>query len=170
MIFLLIQITYSSPDFANEHQKIGLSNPWTEYVKFMPSSIPLPTFYTDEELELLRGTSLQSAVDAKIAALEQELSHIQQSTSQISWCQKYWWDEDTGRLTLDDWKYVDAVYRSRMLDLPGHGYSMVPCIDMANHASDDSVKALYEKDAEGDAVLQLRSGKKLSANEEVTIS
>ena len=170
MIFLLIQITYSSPDFANEHQRIGLSNPWTEYVKFMPSSIPLPTFYTDEELELLRGTSLQSAVDAKIAALEQELSHLQQSTNQISWCQKYWWDEDTGRLTLDDWKYVDAVYRSRMLDLPGHGHSMVPCIDMANHAPEDSVKALYEKDAEGNAVLQLRSGKKLSANEEVTIS
>lgn len=170
MIFLLIQLTYSSPDFANESKRIGVSNPWTEYVKFMPSSILLPTFYTDEELELLRGTSLSAPVDAKITALEREFSHLKQSTDKISWCQKYWWNEETGRLTLDDWKYVDAVYRSRMVDLPGWGDSVIPCIDMANHASEDTVKALYEKDDEGNAILQLRAGKKLSAGEEVTIS
>lgn len=170
MVFLLIQITYSTPDFEGEQQRVGLSNPWTEYVRFMPKSIPLPTYYTDEEFELLRGTSLRSAVEAKNASLDREFEHIRQSTENISWCQKYWWDEETGKVTLDDWKFVDAVYRSRMVDLPGHGHSMVPCIDMANHASEDTVKALYETDSEDNAVLQLRWGRELRAGEEVTIS
>lgn len=165
-----MQITYSTPDFAYEPQRIGVSNPWTEYVKFMPEAIPLPTYYTEEELELLRGTSLRSAVEAKNISLEREFGYIRESTEHIPWCQKYWWDEDTGRLALEDWKYVDAVYRSRMVDLPGHGYSMVPCIDMANHASEGTVKALYETDVEGSAVLQLRWGRTLQADEEVTIS
>ena len=170
LIFLLVQITYSSPDFADAPHRIGLSNPWTEYIKFMPSSIPLPTFYTDEEVELLRGTSLQTALAAKLSALEDELAHLQQSTENVPWCRKYWWDEEKGCVTLDDWKYVDAVFRSRMVDLPGHGTSMVPCIDMANHASEDAVKAFYEKDVEGNAVLQMRPGRGLSTGEEVTIS
>ncbi|GAB1193592.1 hypothetical protein APSETT444_002813 [Aspergillus pseudonomiae] len=164
------RITYSSPDFADEHHRIGVSNPWTEYIWYLPSSITLPTFYTVEERELLQGTSLKLAVDAKIASLENEFELLRQSTESISWCRKHWWDEDTGKFTLDDWKYVDAMYRSRMVDLPSSGHAMVPCIDMANHASEDIVKALYDEDTEGNAVLQLRSGRKLHADEEVTIS
>ncbi|KOC12703.1 hypothetical protein AFCA_007237 [Aspergillus flavus] len=170
LIFLVLQITYSSPDFADEHHRIGVSNPWTEYIQYLPSSITLPTFYTVEERELLRGTSLKLAVDAKIVSLENEFELLRQSTENISWCRKHWWDENTGRFTLDDWKYVDAMYRSRMVDLPSSGHAMVPCIDMANHASEDIVKALYEEDTEGNAVLQLRSGRKLHSDEEVTIS
>ncbi|KAI9931909.1 hypothetical protein ASPWEDRAFT_27807 [Aspergillus wentii DTO 134E9] len=170
LIFLIMQITYSSPDFATERHKIGVSNPWTEYIKFMPSTILLPTFYTDEELELLRGTSLRSAVEAKGISLEREFEHLRHATDNISWCQKYWWGEETGKLSFDDWRYVDAVYRSRMLDLPGSGHSMVPCVDMANHASEDAVKARYDADSEGNTVLQLRGDRKLHADEEVTIS
>ncbi|KAE8353641.1 SET domain protein [Aspergillus coremiiformis] len=170
LIFLILQITYSSPDFAPEQHRIGVSNPWTEYIQYLPSSITLPTFYTVEERELLCGTSLKLAVDAKIASLDKEFEHLRQSTENISWCRKHWWDEDTGRFTLNDWKYVDAMYRSRSVDLPGSGHAMVPCIDMANHASEDSVKALYGEDAEGNAVLQLREGRKLRPDEEVTIS
>ncbi|RMJ22002.1 SET domain-containing protein [Aspergillus sp. HF37] len=170
LIFLLVQIAHSSPDLGDERPRIGVSNPWTEYVKFMPKDVPLPTFYSEEELELLRGTSLKFAVDAKNAALEREFEHLRSSTENTPWCQRYWWNGETGRLTLDDWKYVDALYRSRTLDLPGHGHSMVPCIDMANHVSEDAVKALYETDAEENAVLQLQLGRKLCADEEVTIS
>lgn len=47
---------------------------------------------------------------------------------------------------------------------------MVPCIDMANHASGDSTSALYETDNDGNAVLALREGKKLAPNDEVTIT
>ncbi|RDH38538.1 hypothetical protein BDQ94DRAFT_165669 [Aspergillus welwitschiae] len=170
LIFLLVQLTHSSPDYASERHQIGLSSPWTEYMKYMPSAISLPTFYSEEELELLRGSSLRLAVHAKIASLEKEFEHLRQSTEGLDWCDKYWWDEDTGKLTFNDWKYVDALYRSRMVDLPRHGHAMVPCIDMANHASEGTVKALYDEDADGNAVLQLREGRSLRADEEVTIS
>ncbi|PYI06836.1 SET domain protein [Aspergillus sclerotiicarbonarius CBS 121057] len=170
LIFLLVQLTHSSPDYAHERHQVGLSSPWTEYMKYMPSAITLPTFYTEEELELLRGTSLRLAVHAKTASLEKEFEHLRQSTEGLSWCGKYWWDEDTGKLTFDDWKYVDALYRSRMVDLPRNGHAMVPCIDMANHASGETVKAFYDEDADGNAVLQLRPARKLRVDDEVTIS
>ncbi|KAF4168982.1 hypothetical protein CNMCM6936_000393 [Aspergillus lentulus] len=170
LIFLVVQITHASPDFANQRQKIGVSNPWTEYIRFMPASIPLPTFYSAEERELLGGTSLQTAVDAKLGSLEKEFEHIRQATEDIPWCQEHWWDEDTGKFTFDDWKYVDAVYRSRVVDLPRSGHAIVPCVDMANHACEDSVKARYDEDGAGNAVLQLRTGKKLRMGDEVTIS
>ena len=170
MIFLLVQITYASPDFADKRHRIGVSNPWTEYIKFLPQSVVLPTTYNDEEKELLRGTSLKTAVDAKDAALEREFDHLRQCTESVPWCQEYWWDEETGKLVIDDWRYVDAVYRSRMMDLPEIGHAMVPCIDMVNHASGEGANALYERDDEGGAVLQLLSGKKLHTGEEVTIS
>ncbi|CAG8908157.1 unnamed protein product [Penicillium egyptiacum] len=170
LIFLLIQLSHSSPDLRSAQETIGISNPWTEYVKFLPPSFPLPTLYTADERELLRGTSLEEALDAKVASLEREFEQLRQATEGIAWCQRSWWDEKTGTLTIDDWKYVDAAYRSRMLDLPSSGLAMVPCIDMANHASGDGVKALYDADSEGNAVLQLRWGKTLQPGEEVTIS
>ncbi|KAJ5950438.1 uncharacterized protein N7479_008851 [Penicillium vulpinum] len=170
LIFLLIQLSHSSPDLLPAHETVGISNPWTEYVKFLPPSFPLPTFYTPEEQELLRGTSLAEALDAKFSSLEREFEQLRHATEGIAWCQQSWWDEKTGVLTVDDWKYVDAAYRSRMLDLPGSGLVMVPCIDMANHVSGDGVKALYDADSDGNAVLQLRWGKGIQPGEEVTIS
>lgn len=139
-------------------------------MKFLPPSFPLPTFYTSEEKELLRGTSLAEALDAKLTSLEREFEQLREATEGIAWCQRSWWDEETGALNIDDWKYVDAAYRSRMLELPGSGLAMVPCVDMANHVSGDGVKALYDVDSEGNAVLQLRWGKSLQPGEEVTIS
>ncbi|KAJ5082404.1 hypothetical protein N7532_011447 [Penicillium argentinense] len=167
MIFLLIQITHSSPGVK---RMIGVSNAWTDYVKFFPPSFPLPTSYSGEEQQLLRGTSLAAAVEAKTSSLEREFSRLRESTENIEWCQDCWWGEGLDKLTEDDWKYVDAAYRSRMVDLPGRGHAMVPCIDMANHVSEPDVKALYEANSEHNAVLQLRWGKSLQPGDEVTIS
>ncbi|KAL4977340.1 hypothetical protein BDW66DRAFT_165836 [Aspergillus desertorum] len=168
LVFLLIQLSHSSPDLVGQKHKIGASNAWSEYVKFLPSSVPLPTTWTMEELELLRGTSLRLAYEAKIISLEKEFDHLRKTTEAIEWCRDLWWDE--GTVTFEDWKYLDAVFRSRMVDLPGYGQAMVPCIDMANHASESTVNALYEKDNDGNAILQLRFGKDLRLDEEVTIS
>ncbi|KAJ5351323.1 hypothetical protein N7452_000297 [Penicillium brevicompactum] len=170
LIFLLIQLSHNSPDLQSHDQIVGISNPWSEYVKFLPPSFPLPTFYTSEEQELLRGTSLADALDAKLASLEKEFDNLREATEGIPWCQQIWWDERTGALTIDDWKYVDAAYRSRMLDLPGSGLAMVPCVDMANHVSGGTVKALYDENSKGDAVLQLRWGKTVQPGDEITIS
>lgn len=45
---------------------------------------------------------------------------------------------------------------------------MVPCLDMANHATNPN--AYYEKTAHGDVVLLLRPHNKVEAGEEITIS
>jgi hypothetical protein len=168
LIFLIMQLTHSSKEFLGQ-PKIGVSHPWAEYIKYMPSSVLLPTLYDHEEVELLQGTSLRLAVEAKKDYLEKEFEHLRQSTENIPWCEERWWGE-SGKLDIDDWKYVDALYRSRLVDLPRSGHAMVPCVDMANHASDDTVKALYEEDAEGNALLQLREGQVLHPGDEVTIS
>lgn len=51
-----MQITIGSPELG---QIVGVSNPWTEYVKILPSLIPLPTMWTEEERVMLVGTSLE---------------------------------------------------------------------------------------------------------------
>ncbi|KAJ5901896.1 hypothetical protein N7495_002424 [Penicillium taxi] len=167
LIFLLLQLTHNDPEIP---RPIGVSSPWAEYVKFLPPSFPLPTCYSDEEQQLLIGTSLAAAVEAKFDSLQREFDLLREATCGISWCEELWWNENTGRLTMADWIYVDAAYRSRMLDLPGSGHSMVPCIDMVNHMAGSAVKALYETDSDGNAILQLRLGKTLHTGEEVTIS
>ncbi|KAH8626373.1 hypothetical protein IG631_18391 [Alternaria alternata] len=73
-------------------------------------------------------------------------------------------------LDFDDWMRVDAMYRSRALEFPGTGDSMVPCVDMANHASGDATAALYETDGNGNGLLLLREGKHVEPGEEVTIT
>ena len=56
MIFLIMQLTISS---LTVPEKLGVAGPWTEYVKFLPS-VFLPTCdWTEEEQDLLAGTSLQ---------------------------------------------------------------------------------------------------------------
>lgn len=35
------------------------STPWTEYIKFLPRSISVPTIWTSEERGFLQGTSLE---------------------------------------------------------------------------------------------------------------
>jgi len=167
LIFLLIQITHASPDFE---ATISVANPHTDYVKLLPESVLLPTFYTDEEKDLLVGTSLEAAIDQKLRSLENEFEELREFTQNIPWCQEFWWDEDSGRLTFEDWMLVDALYRSRALDLPGAGHAMVPCMDMANHASGNDVTALYEIDEDGCAILQRRPGRELANGEEVTIT
>jgi hypothetical protein len=168
LLFLLLQITHSSPDLHGSH--LGVANPLTDYVAFLPENVPLPTFYSEEERELLQGTSLADAVEQKLRSLENEFDSLRASTEKIRWCQKHWWDDTTGHLTIDDWKQVDAMFRSRALELPDTRNAMVPCVDMANHASGSETLAGYETTERKDAVLQLRQGKCLKQGDEITIT
>lgn len=139
-------------------------------MKLLPAHIPLPTFWDDEERTFLVGTSIEAALEAKLKSLDREFTLLRDSTLPINWCQQFWWDAETGALTFDDWKQVDAMYRSRALDLPGTGHVMVPYIDMANHASGEDTVALYETDGNGNAVLLLQHGKHTILGEEITIT
>ena len=130
----------------------------------------MPTFWTEEEQELLEGTTLRPAVRAKLNSLLREFEHLRTSTEAIDWCAKYWWDDHQGLLNFEDWMRLDAMYRSRALEFPGVGDCMVPCIDMANHASGNSTAAVYESDENSNGLLLLRDGKKKKSGEEITIT
>jgi hypothetical protein len=47
---------------------------------------------------------------------------------------------------------------------------MVPCVDMANHASGDATAALYDTDEIGNGLLFLRFEKAITKGGEVTIT
>lgn len=139
------------------------------YIKFLPEEL-LPTFWFESERELLVGTSLQPALEAKLNSLHKEYDSLCSATGKVPWCSKYWWDAENGLLSFDDWLQVDAMYRSRALEFPGIGDSMVPCIDMANHASGAATAALYETDGQGNAILLPRDGFNAKEGEEITIT
>lgn len=89
---------------------IGVSNPFREYVKFLPLTVSLPSFWNESERAIVTGTSLEAALSAKLKSLDREFTLLKEKTSTIDWCQKYWWDADSGTLTFHDWKIVDAMY------------------------------------------------------------
>jgi hypothetical protein len=165
LVFLLLQATICCPDTKD----VGVLNPLTEYIKFLPDEL-LPTFWSEEEQNLLQGTTLQPAIRAKLNSLFREFESVRNATESIDWCAKYWWDEDCGLVTLEDWLLIDAMYRSRALEFPGAGDCMMPCVDMANHASGDATAALYETDKDGNGLLLLREGKMISKGGEITIT
>lgn len=169
LVFLLFQLARSSPDLTAGTPQ-GVASPFADYVKFLPKIIPLPTFYTAEERNLLVGTSLRDALDQKLASLDREFEELRLATSHVEWCQKTWWDDEDGIVNLADWKLVDAMYRSRALDLPSIGHAMVPVIDMANHVSDSKRNARFEVDADGNVLLVKEDGIGIEVDEEINIT
>lgn len=151
------------------HSKTGVPCAFTDYIKFLPLA-PLPTSWSDSDLQAARTTTLYPATKAKLASLHREFDLIQSLTRRIPFCASHWWDDLNGLVTFDDWLQVDAMYRSRALDFPGIGHCMVPGLDMANHAAGDLTRAIYETNHSGDAVLLLRPGQSLTAGQEITIT
>ena len=88
MLFLLVQTARASrPGPAS----VGVSNPWAEYLRFLPETVLVPTLWTEEERLLLRGTSLEAAVNAKISALDVEFGLIMDKSSGIAgWNELLW--------------------------------------------------------------------------------
>ena len=164
----MLQIASESPDVTS---KIGVSNPWGQYAKLLPQTFSLPTFWSEEERQMLQGTTLNAALDTKLKSLSSEFETLCDALTNLNWGKALLHsDEHLHVLTLEDWKTVDAMYRSRALDLPGTGHAMVPYMDMANHASGNETVARYETDEDGNAILVLRDGKKLKKGHEVTIT
>lgn len=59
MIYLFIHTVQGIVGAASGASRRGVSTPWTEYVKFLPDDVPVPTLWSDEEKALLIGTSLE---------------------------------------------------------------------------------------------------------------
>lgn len=163
LLFLLVQTALA---LRASHSSIGVSNPWTEYLRFLPENIPVPTLWNEDERLLLRGTSLETAVNAKMLALEAEFDAVQDASSNIPcWNDTLW---ESGAIGVRDWMRLDALYRSRCLELPKSGEAIVPCIDMINHSSNAST--YYDEDLKDDVVLLPRPGLSISQGRELTIS
>ena len=168
-LLLLYQLTISSPDLVSH--SIGVKSPLTEYACALPKQIPLPTFFSSKDRELLAGTALEDALNQKLVSLNSEFDSLRLYTSSIDWCQKAWWDTDTGKLTFEDWCLADAMYRSRALELPSRiGDAMVPILDMANHSDNDEYNARFDVDENDRVLLVLRDGKTVEERGEITIS
>lgn len=132
----------------------------------LDDEVPVPTLWKESDRLLLQGTSLESALNSKMLALAHEFDEMREQSSDIAcWNAAFW---DTGLVHLTDWFLVDAWYRSRVLELPSSGPSLVPCIDMANHSND--ANAYYEENTEDEVVLLLRPGSNVRERDEVTIS
>lgn len=101
-----------------------------------------------------------------MAALTREFDDMREESSDIECWNAAFWDANSIQLT--DWYRVDAWYRSRVLELPRSGPSLVPCIDMANHSAEPN--AYYEETPDGDVVLLTRPGANLANGMEITIS
>lgn len=186
LLFLLYQLTIASaePEGLAAGSVEGVRNSFTDYVKFLPKEIPLPTFYTEKEMGMLMGTSLFDALGQKLRGLEREFEMLRDRTRMLNWCRRAWWglgldadadeDDENGTteapLRFEDWKLADAIYRSRALELPrGKGIVMAPVLDMANHAPDDRYNARFEVDKDDNVMLVVRDGKTVESGKEITI-
>lgn len=167
LVFLFMQCAASATDMPI---KVGVSNPWSEYIKFLPDETSLPTFWSEEQLGCFWGTTLQRMVETKLQSLDREFTQFRNATKDIEWTSA-WWDEDTGCASMQDWKVVDAMYRSRCMSLDQYGSSLVPVMDMANHTNLWKSKGMYATDPETKNVrLTLEEKKSLKAGRELTIS
>lgn len=160
MVFLIMKLTQTWN--LQGVDRIGTKSPWTEYVQFL-SPVPLPTCWSENKLLFLEGTSLTTATTAKLGSLEREFEHFRSVTLKIDWCRTIWWDDNN--LTFQEWLLVDAWYRSRVLELPNLGPSMVPILDFCNHSME--ANARYDVDVDGNVNLTLNENAKDS--QEITI-
>lgn len=158
LLFLLAQLAGSGEEVV--------SSCWNDYREFLPHEPFLPTQWSENERALLAGTSLETAVHAKLLALTGEFESVREKSSDIPFWNDLLWIKKG--VKLQDWIMLDAWYRSRCLELPKSGHSMVPFLDMVNHSS--SPTAYYDENSKEEVVFSLRPGARLSKGDEITIS
>ncbi|ATY66230.1 SET domain [Cordyceps militaris] len=166
MIYLLVHIV--SGKHPGDKNRRCVPTPWSEYIKFLPKAIPVPTLWSEPHRLLLRGTSLEDALEAKVATLQSEFDKLRDTSTTIPFWNQLLWEVDGA--TLSDWFLADAWYRSRCLELPHASHAMVPALDMVNHAGAGTATAYYEEEASGDVSLRIRPGARVPAGDEISIS
>ncbi|KAK7419872.1 hypothetical protein QQX98_003059 [Neonectria punicea] len=165
-ILLYLMTHLISPTRGHSGSRGCASSPWTEYIKFLPRQIPVPTMWTEDERALLKSTSLEAALEAKLSTLMREFDELHEKSSGLAFWNSLFWEKETA--TREDWILADAWYRSRCLELPRAGDAMVPGLDMVNHSHRPT--AYYEEDDQDDVVLMLRPGVEVTSGEEVAIT
>ncbi|RYP67156.1 hypothetical protein DL771_007384 [Monosporascus sp. 5C6A] len=77
-------------------------------------------------------------------------------------------DHTDESVTVRDWVWLDALYRSRSLELPRSGESLVPCLDLVNHSHQHT--AYFEENNDDQVLLLLRNGSHIAPGTEITIN
>lgn len=165
VLFLLCNLVHSRR--GRRRGRALVPTPWTEYLRFLPRSIPVPTLWSESERLLLEGTSLEPALHAKLAALGREFDEVRLQTETIPFWNDLLWEGEASA-SLQDWILADGWFRSRCLELPGLGVAMVPGLDMANHSVCPT--AYYEVDDKADVLLSACPSRDASCGREVTIA
>ncbi|KAI9139763.1 hypothetical protein BKA69DRAFT_1039891 [Paraphysoderma sedebokerense] len=94
------------------------------YLHFLNSlSSPLtPVFYTEDEIKLLKGTSLFGSVAAKVRKLHKEWEVLEQVWSEFEMGlrrgKKMGETDGVCLLNFEDFKWADSIYWSRVLEYP----------------------------------------------------
>lgn len=101
-----------------------------------------------------------------MAALTREFDELREQSSDLDWWRSAFWDSNL--VHPKDWYLVDSWFRSRALELPRSGLSLVPCLDMANHSQ--NANAYYEESLQGQVLLLRRPGHSFQVGDEITIS
>lgn len=87
---------------------------------------------------MLPGTTLAPAVSSKLRSLRREYDLLCSSAVNTRWFRIV-----QPHLDFDDWKQVDAMFRSRALDF--HGQCMIPGIDLSSHAAGQATNTFYDR-------------------------
>ncbi|KAJ2970258.1 hypothetical protein NQ176_g8274 [Zarea fungicola] len=164
MLYLLVQMV--SGKHAREASTACVPTSWSEYIKFLPQTIPVPTLWSESHKLLLQGTTLEEALEAKMTTLNSEFARLRDNSSDLPFWYSLLWERNGA--VLSDWLLVDAWYRSRCLELPQASHAMVPALDMVNHSA--TATAYYEEEASGDVSLRIRPGLQVAAGQEISIS
>ena len=164
LIFLLMQIAHTSPDLlesGSERLPIGKPGPFAEYVQYIQTETSLPTFWSGEDTDHFWGTSLERHHAAKMRSLATEFEQFKASCKDLHWAEIWLGGEERGCLTFQDWLTVDAMWRSRAMDLSGEAGDdcrecLVPVMDMANHTPDGIAAYELAVDGNGKKCAELR--------------
>lgn len=101
-----------------------------------------------------------------MTALTREFDELREQSNGLDWWRSAFWDSNL--VQLKDWYLVDSWFRSRALELPRSGLSLVPCLDMANHRQ--NANAYYDETAQGQVLLLHRPGHAVNRGDEITIN
>lgn len=139
-------------------------------------------------MSVFAGTTLVPAVSLYTKKLLIEWRQLRQATRSVSWLSPIWWglearaephvlqetddgedstDETLGMLEFEDWVILDAMYRSRTLELPDESEVMIPGIDFVNHRNPANAIFRYQEESNDGTLLPLSA---LSSEDEIFIS
>ncbi|KAK3319101.1 hypothetical protein B0H66DRAFT_517615 [Apodospora peruviana] len=169
---ILIRSTPPSDKVNNQHSapRPAIEAAWIEYMRIQQPDVPVPTMWSDAERALLKGTSLESATETEMELLRREFALIQAAAYQtgiLNWRETLL---NPSVITVRDWFWVDALFRSRAFDLPRSGDSLIPYLDLVNHSRLIDT-AYWQQDKKSKSVsLLLRNNTSVDGGDEITIN